>query len=215
MDYCLFTHRELGSWVATVYQEQGLPATLPIVEQLAKIPLLIPTLLIIRKYEDEAGAKAIMDLPIMRRVIFNKFTVISGNTTTEESWILGVLHSKEESSAQQTLKNQRKVIDYLERISKLNLWDYSSVFLSTEHQQDYYYSKERQLVDLFDEPEDLQRAFLEQRNELFEEISNIQRLIPLLFALPNEDVERASELTVIQNALHNAVRRKFMVAQVR
>jgi hypothetical protein len=214
MDYCLFTHRELGSLVATVYQEQGLPATLPIVEQLAKIPLLIPTLLMLRKDEDEAEAKAILNLPIMRRVICNKFTVVSDNATTKESWILGVLRSKEESSAKQRLKNQRKVIDYLERISKLNLWDYSSVFLSTEHQQDYY-SKEQQLGNLFDEPEDLQRTFLEQRNGLFQEISNIQRLIPHLFALPDEDVERASELTVIQNALHNAVRRKFMVAQVR
>jgi hypothetical protein len=187
--------------VATVYQEQGLPATLPIVEQVAKIPLLIPTLLILRKDEDEAEVNAIMNLPIMRRLISNKHTVAAGNTTTSESWILG------------TLKDERKVVDYLERISKLTLLDYSSVLLSTEHQQNYY-SKE-QLEDLFDEPEDLRRAFLEERNELFQEISNVQRLIPHLFALPNEDVERASQLPVVQNALHNAVRRKFMVAQVR
>ena len=150
----------------------------------------------------------------------------SGSTTSSQeqrtasnndSWIVEVLYSKEEPSAKHTLTNQRAVINYLERISKLNVWDYASVFLTeTQVEIVHRYSKERQqLGDLFDEPSDLHQAFREERNELFQEISNVQRLIPHLFALPKEDVERASELPVIQNALHNAVRRKFMVVQVR
>ena len=270
----------LGSCVEDTYNRKGMEAADEIIDQLAKVPkflstlVLLPVLMteeeIVEEQEEQESLEfdhrrmrgrtfhnrqdsqrrqrastqrsrgrrhqdQLFKLPIMRRVLFSEYTVLSasrikrretldanlepGETDNnddddeeEDSWIMRVLTD----SASEELQRQQIVVEYFERISDLTVLDYSSVYFSSSS-----YGKKRKEhltewieLQILKPHQDIVRAFRVQKQRLFDTISRFPRLIPYLFALPNDDVERVALLPIVQRALHRSVRRPFMVGLI-
>lgn len=204
---------ELAECTRLAYREKGLPAVNRIINKLAKVPLLIQTIVLLR---DEDDYSTILRQPCVRRVLCCKQTVSTpsastteGNSTRsnqEQSWILNILRSKG-SPASHQMRQRSRVVAYLETISSLTVLDYISVLVTEKDMESYE-------LEVYHPDEEFIDAFCSERDELFEAISRYQMLIPYIFSLSNSLVERAALTPVVRAALHRAVQRPFMIAQV-
>ena len=238
-----------------------------LLNKLAQIPNILPTIWLL---EQEAERQELLRLPILRRILCNRHTILSGpgssrgpanqaapttappvtpatsaaRTADATSWILELLHAKDVPQFQTTWQHER-IVEYLEAISQLTIMDYVGVLVlpsgskhsgSTLSQELLW---EWRLLDAtkissssmplpflsggsdtdeddndLDQLQDWKEEFQEAQLELEQTLANLPRWIPYLFAMSNPRVERVVLLSSVQRALHQAVRRPFMIAQI-
>lgn len=217
----------LQEHIRDVYQRNGLRAANIIIEELAEVHLLIKTIILIT---DEEDSEELMSHPCIRRVLCNKGTALShdmplklpggkssrkGNLSRfrrkrhrkkKNSWILKVLRGEEDSASKKEYF-QRRVVDYLEKVSNYTVLDYIGVLLTREELEAYE-------LEVLQPTTEIMVAYEDEREELFGTILGFNMLVPLLFSLKNDEMERAASTSIVQAALNSAVQRPYMIGQV-
>lgn len=216
---------DLAGHIRTIYQQQGMVVADRIIHQLATTPLIIKTLLFL---EDAEESNFILKHPCIRRILCSPKTVLHGrsnligvNLNQEQSvsswggqsrnaaepWIIESLRVFDSPNLAEKLKDKKRIVHYFHIISKLTAVDYIAVCL-TQTELDSYELEEYHPGDHF------ARDFTAEKDKLFESISRMPMLIPLLFTLPNDLIEMATATAVIEHALDFAMERPVMTGQV-
>lgn len=203
--------RGLGFCLREVYDNEDDPAndansTRDIVEDVAAIPYLIKTILLM---DDEGVRREILSLPILRRVMLCKYSVHPDDSSltnqtessrgspsrSSSSWLVNMF--KDAST-------KERGVDYLEIISNLTISDYMCLPVQ---------GHEFGVISPIPTKKDIEE-FNQVRMELFQSVASNERLTPKLFTLSKREMERASVTAAVRWALNDEIRRPFMITIV-
>jgi len=199
-----------------------------IIEAVARIPGLMKTALLI---EDDEDRDFVFSNPVIRRAMLCPYSIVSAEAAYEESLlkqarqsnlsnsILVVSHSHDRNSwLLNMLKSSDghltdKAIDYMEMLSFLCAKDFVSIRQPpsfVRQKGGTPRGKNSRVAKRSSSPKD-EEDFNHVRDALFKTVGSLNLIIPHLFKLHKQDIERASTLPVISRALDDAISQPFFM----